>query len=618
MDATVLLLLVCCWKVTEGSGNMGSDVTGETLTTAMDFLIPTTSDQSTLHVSFKQTNTVTDSITIQRSDVTTTSTETDLARYVHLHQDGKTGMATGKNTNTSRDFIEKQRQDLYLLNEAIKNLEKEAVEKIWEFIEGKEENVGHLALNKYTKFVQALEEYVNRSKELNVFIDKQNSSADDELKIKEIGMVENELRGVLNTKCQVEYLFTLININVKLTALIDLVLKNGTECGATYDGSLLEYNVKTLNETIQLLNEHIHVAKLLVNFMETFNLTPAFQNHYTDDLVDLKLWESALQNKSRSLAHYNELVERNTYRLLLRKCIRPVTQGVILIVGFWGNGVLLAVFAMHKDMRTPPNHMVINMVVGDFLSLISNIVTLNVVNLYAGGWHYGLTLCRVYRFVRHLCLGVTVYSVVIISAQRFFALGVFFEWHGFGCRITKKYKSILITAFVWLLASVVAVPRIVTSVVCNITCRGQGYYYSLTTTIDFVALCLVPLVIISVLSVVTARRIKDSVGNMPGETAGTQNARSDRLLSSKVLISLAVVFAVCYVPYFLYEFLRSWVTFYVGYYTNLNIRVFTFSLIFGNSCFNPIAVYLASSKYRLHMNKYLLCKCRQKVDKDSR
>jgi hypothetical protein len=56
MDTSVLLLLVCCWKLTEGSDKMGSDVTGETLTTAMDYLIPTASDQSTSQVSFKEAN----------------------------------------------------------------------------------------------------------------------------------------------------------------------------------------------------------------------------------------------------------------------------------------------------------------------------------------------------------------------------------------------------------------------------------------------------------------------------------------------------------------------------------------------------------------------------------
>jgi len=623
MDATVLLLLVCSWKVTEGSGNIGSDVTGETLTTATDFLIPTTFDLSTLHVSFKQTNTVTDSVTIQTSDVTTTSTERDLARYVHLQQDGKTGMATAKDTNTSRDFIEKQRQDLYLLNETIKNSQTDAVETVWEFIEGNEENVGHLALNKYTQFVQALEEYVNRSKELNVFIDKQNSSADDELKIKEINKLEGKLRGVLNTKCQVEYLFTLININVKFRALIDLVLRNLEEYRERDDVSLLEDNIKALKDIIQLLNEHIHVAKLLVNFRETFNLRPAFPSDYTDKLVDLKIWESALQNQSRSLLEYNELLKEEKFRLLLEKYINPVTQSVIFIIGCLGNGVLLAVFAMHKDMRTPPNHMVINLAVGDSLSLISNILIYDILDVSGGTWHYGLEICSVYLFVRHLCLGVTVYSIVVISAQRFFALRAFFKWRGFGCRLTEKYKSLLIIAFVWLLASVVAVPRTVNAGVYNNRCVGYGLqdsegYYRLVNSIDLVALCFVPLVLSAVLSGATARQIIESVKHMPGESAGKEKVKQARILSSSILISLVVVFAVCYVPYFLYIFLRAWFTLDVDNSTHLLIDFFTFSLIFGNACFNPIAVYLASRKYRLYMNKYLLCKCRQQVVMESR
>jgi len=619
MDTAVLLLLVCCWKLTEGSGNMGSDVTGEALTTARDFLIPTTSDQSTFHARFKQTNADTGSLNIQALDVTTVSPETELARFFHSYQDGKTSAATSEDTNISRGFIERERQDLHLLNDTISNSRTDAVETIWEFIEGKEENVGDLAVNKTTQYIQALREYVDRSKELNIFIDKQNSSAYDELKIKGISKVEDKLRVALNTKYQVDYLFTLIKINVKFKALIELVFKNRKQYGETYDVSLLEDNVTALKDVTQLLNEHVRVTKVLADFRENFNLTPAFPSDYTDNLIDLKTWESELQNQSRSLDEYTELLKDEKFRLLLKRYINPVTQSAIFIIGCLGNGVLLAVFATHRDMRTPPNHMVLNLAIGDFLSLISNILIYDILDVFGGTWHYGLALCRFYRFVRHLCLGVTVYSIVVISAQRFFALRDFFKWNGFGCRLTKKYKSLLIIAFVWLLASVIALPRTVNAGVYNDMCLGYGLqdsesYYRLVNSIDLVALCFVPLTIIAVLSGATARRIIDSVKAMPGEIAGKQKVKQARLLSSSILISLVVVFAVCYVPYFLYLFLRAWFKLYVDDSTHQLINFFTFSLIFANACFNPIAVYLASRKYRLHMNKYLLCKCRQQVD----
>lgn len=619
MDAAVLLLLVCCWKLTEGSGNMGSDVTGEALTTARDFLISTTSNQSTFHARFKQTNTDTGSLNIQALDVTTISPETELARFVHSYQDRKTSTATSEDTNTSRGFIERERQDLHLLNGTISNSRTDAVETIWEFIDGKDENVGDLAVNKTTQYIQALREYVDRSKKLNTFIDKQNSSAYDELKIKGISKVEDQLRVALNTKYQVDYLFTLIKINVKFKALIELVFKNRKQYGETYDVSLLEDNVTALKDVTQLLNEHVRVTKVLADFRENFNLTPAFPSDYTDKLVDLKTWELELQNQSRSLDEYNELLKDEKFRLLLKKYINPVTQSAIFIIGCLGNGVLLAVFVTHRDMRTPPNHMVLNLAIGDFLSLISNILIYDILDVSGGTWHYGLALCRFYRFVRHLCLGVTVYSIVVISAQRFFALRVFFKWRGCGCRLTKKYKSLLIIAFVWLLASVIALPRTVNAGVYNDMCLGYGLqdsesYHRLVNSIDLFALCFIPLTIIAILSGATARRIIDSVKTMPGEIAGKQKVKQARLLSSSILISLVVVFAVCYVPYFLYLFLRAWFTLDVDDSTHQLINFFTFSLIFANACFNPIAVYLASRKYRLHMNKYLLCKCRQKVD----
>jgi hypothetical protein len=623
MNAAVLLLLVCCWKLTEGSGNMGSDITGETITTATDFPNPTTSDQSTLHGSYKQTDTDTDSLNIQTLDRTTIYPETELARYVHSYQDGETGMATSEDKNTSTGFIEEQRQVLHHLNDKITNSRNYAINTTLEFIKGKKENVGDLALNETLKYIQALKEYVDRSNELNTFIDKQNSSAYDELKVKEISKVKDKLKVALNVKYQVYYLFTLIKINVKFNALIQLVLKNREEYGETYNTSLLEDNVAATKDIVQLLNEHVRVVKVLAHFRENFSLTALFPSDYTTKLVDLKTWESELQHQSQSLAEYNEYLKVEKFRLLLKQYINPVTQSVIFVVGCLGNGVLLAVFATHRDMRTPPNHMVLNLAIGDFLSLINNILIYDILDVFGGTWHYGLALCILYRFVRHLCLGVTVYSIVVISAQRFFALTAFFKWHGFGCRLTKKYKSLLIIAFVWLLASVVAMPRTVNAGVYNNTCSGYGLpdsddYYRLVNSIDLVALCVLPLTIIAVFSGATARRIIDSVKNMPGEIAGKKKVKRARLLSSNILISLAVVFGVCYVPYFLYMFLRAWFMFDMDDSTHQLINFFTFSLIFANACFNPIAVYFASRKYRLHMNRYLLCKCRQQVDKDNR
>ena len=622
MGASVLLLLVCCWKLSEESDKMGSDVTVETLTTVMDFFIPATSDQSTLHVGFNQTNTVTDSVTKRTFDLTTIVTETELTSYGHLNQDGKTSMAALKDTNTSRVFIEKQRQDLYLLKETFSNSETDYVETFWQFIEGSDENVGLLALNKTTQYIQDLVIYVNRSKELNIFIDKLNSSAEDELKIKDIGEIEDDLRHVLNVKYQMDHLFSLININKKFQEFIDLVLKKREEFGQTNDVSLLEDNITTLKDVIQLLKEHILVVKVLVHFRETFKLEPSFPSDYTDELLDLKIWESELQKHAHSLAEYNEWLKSAKFRILLEKYINPVTQSVIFIIGCLGNGVLLAVFAMHRDMLTPPNLMVLNLAVGDFLSLISNILIYDIVDVSGGMWHYGPALCTVYLFVRHLCLGVTVYSIVVISAQRFFALTVFFNWHGFGCRLTKKYRSVLLIALVWLLASALTVPRIVNAGVYNNRCLGHDMkdsevYYRLVNSIDFVALCSLPLVIITILSTATARRIKASIRHMPGEIVGKQKVKQARLLSANILISLAVIFAVCYVPQFLYLFLNTWFILDVDVSTHDLINFFTFSLIFANSCFNPIAVYLASRKYRIYMNKYLLCKCRQQVAKES-
>jgi hypothetical protein len=616
MDAALLLLLVCCWNLTEANHRSESDVTGEPLSSAMDFLTPTTSDQNTLYTSFSKTNAVTDPATIEQSDVTTVFTGTEVARYEHE----KTDLKYFKETNTLRVFIEKQHVDLDLLNKKINNLEKEVGKTIWKFINENDESVRHLALNQTMQYEEALVEYVNRSNELNSFIDNQNSSAEDELKVTNMRKVENDLKSLPNIKHQLYHLFALVDLNAKYDALTDLVLEKRAQYRQTLEMSVLEEIVSTLKEITLHLNEHLREAKALLNFTKTFNLKRVFVSKFTDQLVDLELWESELKNRKGDLTDYENVLKDEKFRHLLERYINPAMQSVIFITGLLGNGVLLLIFAMHRDMRTAPNLMVLNLSLGDLLSLISNILLYDVVDV-VGVWPYGLVPCIAYRFVRHLCLGVTVYSIVVISAQRFFALTAFFNWRGFGCRLMKNYKSLLVIASVWLIASAIAMPRTVNAGIFNNKCLGYGLkdsdqYYRLVNSIDFVTLCVVPLAIITVLSEMTARRIKNSIKDMPGENAGKEKMKQARILSSNILIALAVVFALCYVPYFTYSFLITWFKLNVDNSTHHLISFSTFSLIFANACFNPIAVYLASRKYRIYMNKYLLCKCRDRVGRN--
>jgi hypothetical protein len=96
---------------------------------------------------------------------------------------------------------------------------------------------------------------------------------------------------------------------------------------------------------------------------------------------------------------------------------------------------------------------------------------------------------------------------------------------------------------------------------------------------------------------------------MPGEIQGHGTHKRARIRSAKVLVSLVVVFAVSYMPYFLINYFAK-LGIVVKNYISEYIVTCLFFLMFLNSAANPVAIYVSSSKYRKYFNSFVFaCFC---------
>ena len=80
----------------------------------------------------------------------------------------------------------------------------------------------------------------------------------------------------------------------------------------------------------------------------------------------------------------------------------------------------------------------------------------------------------------------------------------------------------------------------------------------------------------------------------------------------KMILSLVVLFAVCFFPNHVFFI---WFHFDPNSHDSYNLfwhcfRIVGFCLSFINSCINPIALYIVSAHYRKHFNRILCC-CRE-------
>jgi hypothetical protein len=324
--------------------------------------------------------------------------------------------------------------------------------------------------------------------------------------------------------------------------------------------------------------------------------------NHTARFFDVSNCKHELRKAEAEIPKYKEELSNRQGDQIIIKVKRIITV-IVFAVGITGNGLLLMVFIRHKQTRTLPNSMLINLTVVDCLSLIVNLI-LEYVRA-STCWSFGLPLCKLYYLLRYVLIGVSTYSVVMISVQRFMVVAQTSSTAK--CYLGKRTKYVHI-AIVWALGFIVSVPH---SVVANLN-RGLCYElsfesYGPVSTSDLVMVCLIPVVTVSVFSGLAAHRIRISVRNIPGEGTGLKQATHTRMVSSSILVALVVLFLVSYTPDFMYKFLTTQVHIWATNQQFNTINLITYYLRFVNCCLNPLVLFVMSTRYRAYIKRDVLC-----------
>ena len=512
--------------------------------------------------------------------------------------------------------IENEKRELIIINDTVKRMLKEIINVTWLFINDHDENVGYAATKLSHAYLQQARNYIHKTRIFNTHINEYNCKFTS-VKYSDIipdEGYEEEFRQKEHIIVKFEYLHGLISDYYRMHAVKEKANSLTENYNTFRHLSDLKKSIEageTVKEMIRNISENVKTTN---NFSRTHNLEKYFVTNFTTKLLDSNFWELELENKTKELENDIRYVQEETVRILLQESVQPVVQGIIFTIGFVGNAIMIIIFVRQKDIRTATNMMLLNLAVGDVLNLTVNIPVFYSYSM-STRWRFGLHLCKAYRFLRQLGIGVSIYSIALLSFQRFIAVTQFDFFPCYGCRIPKKLKSILMISSVWLAACMIAVPHTVDAGIYNENCYASSdqnqHYPKAITLIDLMLFCVIPLSSITAFSLLSAKHLKNSIRKLPGEAVGMQGVIKARAVSSKVLIALAIVSAFSYIPLYLLFFLYAWTDFRMyptAYYVAF---IITYTLLFGNSCFNPIALYIASSKFRGYFNRYLLCR-RQK------
>lgn len=311
------------------------------------------------------------------------------------------------------------------------------------------------------------------------------------------------------------------------------------------------------------------------------------------------------------------------YELRPETYIVPIVFLIILIVGVVGNGILVLTLLRYPSLRNIPNIYVLSLALGDLLVIITCVPFTSIVYTIEY-WPWGLAVCKISEWAKDVSIGVSVFTLTALSAERYCAIADPLRSHVSG--LNAKPLTVLIAILIWVLATIFAMPGILFSYVHSQPLKGNrsimicspfpeefgDNYKKGIVLFKFLAYYAIPLCIISGFYLGMARHLELSTRNMPGEIPGaTQHCEQirSRKKAGKMVISFVVIFFICFLPYHIF---MLWFYFYPYSHDTFDdywhaFRIIGFCLSFINSCVNPIALYFISGTFRKKYNDYLCC-----------
>ncbi|PNF34681.1 hypothetical protein B7P43_G05466 [Cryptotermes secundus] len=461
------------------------------------------------------------------------------------------------------------------------------------------ETTGLDVINMSRAYVEKCKEFVE---ELNGRMLDQNTTEMQELSILDPELYGTSIGHAQSVMRVVERLIEMITDEEKTDALNRIIYQIHEEMHFCNETLAWDGIVRAFMEMKNFLMTRLERAENLSEYFEANVFLNGIVPNHTARFLDVLYWRDEVKAAEGTIHRYEGYRSKAQGNQIIIKSKRIITV-IVFAVGITGNGLLLMIFIRHKETRTLPNSMLINLTVVDCVSLVVNLI-LEYARVTTC-WSFGLLVCKLYYLLRYVLIGVSTYSVVMISVQRFMAVAQTSSTSK--CYLGKKTKYVHI-AIVWGLGFVLSVPH---SVVANLN-RGLCYElsfenYGPVSTSDLVMVCLIPVITVAVFSGLTAARIRRSVRNIPGEGTGLKHTTHHGMVSSSILVALVVLFVVSYTPDFLYKFLITEVHIQTTDWDFNTLNLVTYYLRFVNCCLNPLVLFVMSKRYRTYIKRDAFC-----------
>ena len=288
----------------------------------------------------------------------------------------------------------------------------------------------------------------------------------------------------------------------------------------------------------------------------------------------------------------------------------PIIFGIITFVGFAGNVLVMITVVCSKHMRNTTNLVILNLAVADLLSIILCVP-------FAGAryalpsWPFGNAFCKIYQYMIHVTVYVCVYTLVLMSLGRYFAV----VHPVFSMTTDAKCQAFCAIGLLWIVILSLNIPLLLDFNAVQYTFNNEnrssclnvksfnnsdqgkifyGYFFAFS--------CLIPLTIMIILYGFMIWHL------FRGIPSGNQSAESlnRKKRVTRMVVMVVAVFALCWLPIHVVLMIQNF-----GRYPEsaafVDLQIASNCLAYMNSCVNPLLYAFVSSNFRESFRKVLCC-----------
>ncbi|KAM3860014.1 hydroxycarboxylic acid receptor 2-like [Diretmus argenteus] len=284
----------------------------------------------------------------------------------------------------------------------------------------------------------------------------------------------------------------------------------------------------------------------------------------------------------------------------LEGLILPPILTIDVILGLLGNVVALWIFCCRLKTWNPNNLFLFNLVIADFMALVS--LPLRIDALLRRFWVFGDGLCRINLFLMFANRSASIGLMTVVTIYRYFK--VVHPHHRFN-RMTTKQAG-LVSVFVWLLVVVPRVPMLAYNHIKGSGNKTQCFFFTSYKEASSAILILVGMHrILSVVEFFIPLAMLLFCSTRITYVLRQRNMHKSKLGRRAIQSCAAIVgvFVICFFPGTVTT-IGLWIIssqrplHCASFYTFTQLTIVSFGLNFLNSALDPIIYCFSSSRFR--------------------